>query len=251
MGSRQLQTKGRTMADRSTTPQQKAARRVAGLLKLADDAARQGDEVLRDKYLEKAAALQMEYAIKSEQLAAQGHKTEEIIFSDFCGESNTPMIKAKRQLIAGLAFLFRGRSVLMGARNANGRWDKRAYVRVSACASDLSCIAVVYSRLVGQLAVMMANDEQRAAWEYGAGKIPNGWRVSYAHSWVNRVYARMLADKKRQEGAAAVKEPGTALVLFDRDKAVGAHLAERHGKLREAKHRRSEEHTSELQSPCN
>lgn len=225
------------------TSQAQAARRIAGILAMAEDAAKKGNESLRDTYLEKAAALQFQYAVDEALLAQQGQKSEEIVHDDFCQESNTPLIKAKRELIAGLASLYRGKAVMISVlkRDANGElrikngkpmWDRRGLVRVYAYESDLAFIRMMYTSLILQMQTMMARDEgiQRPD---GA----KGWRVSYSHAWVNRVYNRLRTDKAFQAREAEQGKPGTALVLRDRFAEVEKHFASHHSNVRSSSYR--------------
>lgn len=225
------------------TTQAQAIRRIEGMLAQAEDAAKRGNEAERDIWLDKAAALQLKYAIDEAMLASQGKATEGIVHGEFCRESNSPLIKAKRELITSLAVLFRGKAVLCGAykRDANGQvrrgkggqplWDGRAYVRVYAYESDLNFIRVMYASLLLQMQSMMANDEKVAS----RNQPIQGWRVSYAHAWVNRVYNRMLTDKKFQEREVRQDgPPGTALALRNRQSEVEKHFESLYTKTRKS-----------------
>lgn len=215
------------------TTQEQAARRIQALLANAESAAKDGNEALRDTYLEKASALQIQYAIDATMLRT-GATREEIVSARFCEESNTPLVKAKRDLINNVSHYNRGRVVMVGAM----QWDKtgklkmnhRAYMEVFAHESDLRFITSLYTSLILQMQTMMANDERA----YG-GKIPANWRVSYAHSWVSRVSVSLREIARRQSGAAEAKEAGTALVLRDRQEAVTAHLNDIYGNMRKSK----------------
>lgn len=205
------------MIEKQTT-QEQAARRVQGLLALAEDAAKRGDLAQRDTYLQKATALQHQYAVDTVLLEMQGQQaSEEIISADFCDESNTPLIKAKRELIHGLAKLYRGTSALCGRWDpVKRKMDKRAYITVWAHASDLAFITQLYTSFILQMQTEMARDE-RLTHE----KITNGWRVSYAHAWVRRVYWRLVDIQAAQDRAVRSTGSGAELVL--RDKADLVH----------------------------
>lgn len=227
------------------TSQAQAARRIAALLAMAEDAAKNNNEALRDTYLEKASALQLQYVIDEAQLAAErgkDHKKEEIIWAEFCQESNTPLIKAKREMITTLAGTFRGRAVLMAEYKQSGKdaklkLDRRAKIRVYAYESDLAFITMMYTSLVLQMQSMMAADEKIETFRLPDRKQMNGWRVSYAHAWVRRVYSRLLADKARQEREATAAAPGTALVLRDRKQDVDNMMNTTFGKLRSSRYK--------------
>lgn len=235
------------MSEKQTT-QEQAARRIAGLLAMAEDAAKRGDEQLRDTYLAKATGLQHEYAIDAVLLEQSGQKVAEGIgHQDFCEESNTPLIKAKRELIAALARLHRGHPVMMGAfkKDDNGQirykdgkplYDRRALIRVYAHESDLAFIAQMYLSLLLQMQSMMAVDEKKYA-EETQEKVTNKWRVSYAHAWVRRVYIRLWEVKNRQDRDTASSAPGAALMLRDKGQLVEQHVSNVHGKMKNVRHK--------------
>lgn len=224
------------MSEEKQTSQEQAARRIQALLALAEDAAKANNEELRDTYLEKASALQLKFAIADAMLRTEDR--EGIEEAEFCRESNTLLIKAKRILINELADLNRGTSILMPEwqRSAKGtpKLNRRAYIRVYAHKSDLDFIRMMYTSLIIQMQTMMAADE-RAEIEgaFGGPKsMTNAWRVSYAYGWVRRVVARLREAKARQEAAETASTPGTALVLADRKALVTKHLEQAHPSLR-------------------
>lgn len=203
------------MAEKKTT-QEQAARRIAGLLANAEDAAKRGDLAARDTYLQKATALQHQYAVDQIMLERQGQQAEEIVSSEFCRESNTPLVKAKRQLITCLADLYRGTAALVGEWDSGKRkMNKRACIQVWAHASDLEFITQLYTSFILQMQTEMARDER-----FTHEKVTNGWRVSYAHAWVRRVYYRLLDLKAQQEKEASQRVGGTSAELALRDKAA-------------------------------
>lgn len=199
------------------TTQEQAARRIAHLLALAEDAAQQGNEQLRDTYLAKATGLQHKYAVDQILLEQQGEQVEEIVFGDFCDESNTPLIKAKRQLVINLAFLYRGHTMMCGRwSKEKQKYDKRAYLRVHAHTSDLSWITQLYTSLILQLQTEMAKDERRE-FATKSAKGVSSWRVSYAHEWVRVVTTRLAALNRQNEREHV---PGAALALIDKGEKV-------------------------------
>lgn len=215
---------------------EKIADKIQKLLALAEAEAKAGNEAARDTLLEKASALQLKYAIADAMLAREGNQAADTITTqDFCQESNTPLIKAKREMIAGLASLYRGHAVLMGEwrdckpskTHANGRkYDKRAKVRVYAHTSDLRFISQMYTSLITQMQTMMAADERSMQVHAGVA----AWRVSYAYAWVRRVYSRLAAAGMAQVEAEDTSAPGTALVLADRQALVKQHVQEAFGR---------------------
>lgn len=239
---------GTAQAKASRSASEKWAHRVAALLALAEEAAKQGDEAKQDEYLQKASALQLKYAVEDAMISKQGGKAEEITYADFCRESNTPLIKAKRDLINALAQLHRGKALLMSEwqpckpskRYPSGmRLNRRAYIRVYAHEGDLAFINQLYTSLILQMQTMMAADERHVAGHYG-GKVANAWRVSYAYGWVGRVIVRMQLMKRRNEEEAEASTPGTALVLVDRKALVDKKISDMYGKLRQNNIRRDD-----------
>lgn len=207
------------MADKETTHAQ-AARRITKLLASAEDAAKAGDEALRDAFLDKATALQLKYVVDM-TLVGGDATAEMVLWQDFCQESNTPLIKAKRTLVANLAVLYRGSALMMGdwkiSRDGlSKKWDQRAKVRVWAHTTDLELISGLYTSLLLQMQSQMARDERAVA-----TKITNAWRVAYAHAWVRRVLVRLREVKERQE-AGYDSTPGAALALRDRGEVATA-----------------------------
>lgn len=229
----------------STSKHERMARIIQGLLASAEVAAGRGDEGARDEALAKASALQLKFAIDDAMLAVGTQSKEGISEADFCTESNTPLIKAKRILINGLATWNRGKAIMMGEmkdkRGGGKRWDKRAKVRVYAHASDLQFITMLYSSLLLQMQTMMANDERKILDSYYPPARPSAamasWRVSYAYGWVDRVLGRIAEAARRNEAQAETGQPGTALVLRDRTQLVHDHVAGKFGNLKKTSYR--------------
>lgn len=214
-----------TESQEKQTTQQQAARRIAAILAQAESYAKLGNLDARDAALAKAAGLQHKYAVDQILLEAQGEKPEEVVFADFCAESNTPLIKAKRQLVVGLAHLYRGHTMMCSKWDPiKKKLDKRAYLRVHAYQSDLDWITKLYTSLILQLQTEMAKDERTAFPAKGAKGV-SSWRVSYAHGWVTTVYYR-LERLKQEQGTTT--EPGTALALVDKGNRVKNHVESTH-----------------------
>lgn len=227
----------------------KLAVKVQKLLALAESEAKAGNEAARDTLIAKASALQLKYAIEDAMLSVGAQGKDEITHADFCAQSNTPLIKAKRQLIASLAGLNRGSAVMMGEwkpKKVGGmRYDRRAKVRVYAHQSDLDFITMLYNSLILQMQTMMAADERLMMPGFGQhasakSKSVGSWRVSYAYAWVTRVVERLREAKHTSEAAAETGQPGTALVLRDRKQLVESHINQQHGKLKTTNYRRDD-----------
>lgn len=229
--------------ERQETPKrQRMAKVIQDLLAQAELASKRNDETARDEALAKAAALQLKFAIDDAMLAAGAEGKDELAQADFCTESNTPLIKAKRELINGVAQFNRGKAVMMGQwkpkKGGGRRYDRRAKVTVFAHQSDLDFITMLYNSLILQMQTMMAadeNHERRYGYPPAAGW--QAWRVSYAYGWVRRVVGRIAEAKRHNEAQAEADTPGTALVLRDRDAIVQAHITDLFGKLKDAKYR--------------
>jgi hypothetical protein len=231
------------MPEEKQTTQAQAARRIAAILAMAEDAAKAGNEELRDTCLDKATALQLQYVIDDGMIAGQSRPTEETMGEeDFCTESNTPLIKAKRELVAALAGLYRGRAVMMGewtVHKGTGapKWDKRAKVRVYAYTSDLSFIRAMYTSLLLQMGTEMSRDEKKYFMISSAKGTVAGWRTSYAHSYVARAVGRLYAMKESQEKTVRDTAPGAVLVLRDRATAVDKYVDNLHTDLRKTRYK--------------
>lgn len=223
----------------------KLAAKIQALLAQAEGEAAAGNEGARDTFLQKAAALQLKYAIDDAMLAVGAQDKDELVYADFCTESNTPLIKAKRELINGVATHNRGKAVMMGeyrpstSKRAVGGWkyDRRAKIRVYAHQSDLDFITMLYNSLILQMQTMMAHDEGRWLAALDGPQGVQAWRVSYAYGWVRRVVGRIAEAKRHNEAQAEAGTPGTALVLRDRDAIVQAHVTDLFGQLKSAKYR--------------
>lgn len=218
----------------------KLAAKIQALLAQAEGEAAAGNEAARDTFLDKAAALQLKYAIDDAMLAAGADDKDELAQADFCTESNTPLIKAKRELINGLAHWNRGKAVMMGewkqTKGGSRKYDRRAKIRVFAHQSDLDFITMLYNSLILQMQTMMAADERQAQYR-SSWRATAAWRVSYAYGWVRRVVGRIAEAARRNEAQAEAGTPGTALVLVDRTALVQAHVDGLFGKLKSAKYR--------------
>lgn len=180
---------------------------------LLEKAERESSEAERDEYLRKANELMLKYALDQDRIAklrkankrikSEGlDEDEEKGFSlRFCEERSSPLIKAKRELVGGLAGLNRCFGVLA---------HRRAYVQVFGSEADVRFVSMMYASILTQLQTAMASAEKELA------EMTPGWRVSYAHGYVRRVIARMNVSQKemiRKEESAA---PGSALVLVGR-----------------------------------
>ena len=205
------------MTEGKFTKEQYAAK-IAALLAKAESTT---SEAERDALIEKATALQLKYVIDSAMLgvaqAGQRPKPEEIISAKFCEERNTPLIKAKRELINGIALTNRCRP-LIGVG--------RAYIIVYGFESDVQFVQGLYNALIIHMQRSLAEEERRA----GFGTVRGGrkelaaFRVSFAHAYARRIYARLLEIQKSQAQQADNETPGAALALRDRGAEVARYV---------------------------
>lgn len=189
------------MSEKSTS-QAQAARRISALLAQAEDAARRGQDQERAGFLEKATALQFKYAVDGAMLAAETGNAEEVVLGMFCNDGRTPLIRARRELVAVVALFF-------GAKTAQVK--PGGQVKVFAHTSTMQMIDQMYTSLLLQLNSMLLTDEGKLH-----GKPSPGWRLAYARGWVNKVYNRLMVIKSFE----TAREPGTALVVVSRDQLV-------------------------------
>lgn len=201
--------------------QQKQAERIAALLAKAESTEHQAE---RDALIEKATAMQFKYAIDEAMLGASGQQTNDVIGKiKLCEERNTPLIKAKRELATGLAYLNRSRPFL---------GYKRAYIQIVGFESDLRFIQSMYTSLLLQMQTEMARDER----SYGDAAVTvKAWRVSYAHAYVARVLQRMRLIQAEAKRDAEASAPGSSLVLVDKAGRVDNWIAEQYGPTRSGK----------------
>lgn len=190
------------------------------------------EERERDLFLAKAQELQDKYAVDITLLAAAGQiRQEAVVKLRFCEERNTPLIKAKRELVAWLCEVNRCKGI-MGHR--------RAYIDVYGHESDAEMVRHLFGSIMLQLQTAMARDERVLEMtDMRPQQEMKGWRVSYAHGYVRRVGSRLVqAQQAAQTNATPTAgTPGTALVLADRRQAVERHVAEQFGKLRATRYR--------------
>jgi hypothetical protein len=194
------------------------------IVALLAKAERTDNEHERDAYLAKAQELQTKYAIEQGMLDAARPQQEREAINQmrFCEERNTPLIKAKRQLVLWLADV-NNCFVILGHR--------RAYLEVTGHQSDLVMVQHLYASILLQMQRAMQQAE-------GRGDVVGalaGWRVSYAHGYVRRVAVRLLAAKTRQMAETSTGTPGSALVLVNRAEVAKQAAEGLYGDLKKAR----------------
>jgi hypothetical protein len=187
------------------------ASKIAKLLAMAEDP--NISEEMAANYLAKASEWQLSMTISDADIrAAGGSKNVTEIFSSIkmLAMKNAPYIKARRELLTGLAFLYNCRPTLA---------TDRSFMRIWGFESDLRFIEQMYTSIDLQLANHMAVE-----WREYIGNDPaRSWKVSFAHGYVGRVVDRLRDARARQTRAATADSPGTALVLRDRGEMVEHH----------------------------
>lgn len=246
---------GAEKAKASTSKQQRMARVIADLLASAEVAAKRGDQMEVQRLIDQASALQLKFAVEDAMLPHDDPNRDSIEYMDFCRESNTPLVKAKRQLINEVSRYNRGKAILSGEfkkdadgniryRMVNGKlkamYDSRAYVRVYAHKSDLEFIQALYTSLILQMQSFMSLDENKQELHVGRGKVTNAWRVSWAYGYVQRITQRLADAEHRNRQEATVDQPGTAVALVDRKNAVAKYVEDSYGKLKSASYRKDD-----------
>ena len=197
----------------------KIARQIVALLNKAESTTSEHE---RDALLEKATQLRLKYLIEDAQLKAHDNTPKEkIVWKDMLAEKHAAFIKAKRELLTGLANLNNCQPLLMG---------KRDYMQIVGHESDIDYVQFLYASLMLQMERAMATDEHNRP-TYDSIR---SWRTSYAHAWVRRVLQRLQAFKTSSEHAAEASTPGTALVLRDRSTEVAQRVSERYPHTRSA-----------------
>lgn len=187
--------------------------RIQALLAKAESTTYESE---RDAYLTKAQELMTRHMVTEAMLAAAGKRApEDIVVKEYFAEiKHTTLIKARRELLAGIADINRCRVVAFGA---NGR-DK---YQVIGYASDMEFVEHLYTSLLLQMQTAMSHDETTAV-PYGTIR---AWRVSYAHGYVRRVLGRLRASQAATMADVATT-PGTDIVLRDRSAVVNARVGE-------------------------
>lgn len=196
--------------------------KIRKLLAKAEDAAT--PQVERDNILANAHRLAEAQAIDIHRLGmTDPARMEEIISETWFGDGKrTALIKAKRELLFGLADLNRCRSVMHG----------RAYVVLVGHRSDVEFIGQMWNSIMLQLQTAMTRAESEEGVHPGQVK---SWRVNYAHGYVRRVVDRMNEAAPKEEVPFAPRETiSNALVLADRSERVSQHVAELYPKLGKA-----------------
>jgi hypothetical protein len=177
---------------------------ITKLLAKAESTTPEEAEVLIGKAQELATKYAIEQGIIDQARAARGEAVREGFKRiRLCTERNTPLIKAKRQLVNWLANV-NNCFVVMGHR--------RAYLEVTGFESDIIMLEHLFASLLLQMQRSMGQAEARGE-VYGTVA---SWRVSFAYGFVDRVGVRLLDAKKAQTREADAGTPGTALVLRNR-----------------------------------
>lgn len=201
------------MAER--THLEKITDRIVGLLNKAESTTSEHE---RDALLETATQLRLKYLIEDADLRSrsQDKPKEKIIVRDMLREKHAAYIKAKRELVFGLASLNHCKSVLIG---------KRDYIQIMGFQTDVDYVQFLYASLLLQMERSIAR-EQHLKPSYESLRT---WKTSFAHAYVRRVVSRL----KGFQVTAEASTPGTELVLRDRNKEVVQQFEVRYPRLRQ------------------
>jgi hypothetical protein len=186
--------------------------KIQKLLAQAEGTSHEGEA---SAFLAKAQELQEAYLIEQHELIRDGQaKAEEIGFIVTLEGKSTPLIKAKRELMWGLAALNRCMSTMA---------HDRSYVRIYGFESDRELVLAMFNSIMMQLQTAMPIAE-RTDYNTFSGPV-KGWRVSFAHGYVRRVLERLNdAQMRRNQDAQAASTPGAELVLVNRAELVKNYL---------------------------
>lgn len=179
------------------------AAKVAALLAKAEAT---DYEPERDALLAKASALQFKYTIDQamieEVVGRSQQRYEQVIRAEFCTERNTPLIKAKRELINVIAENHRCEAVLL--------MPGRRAVVVVGFESDVQFVTMMFNSLCLQMQNALVQAEGSVSKEERSS-----FRVSFAHGYVLRLYHRFQEISKQQREEAR-KTTGAELALYSR-----------------------------------
>jgi hypothetical protein len=182
--------------------------KIRALLELAEN---ESTEEARATFLVKAQELMVKHSIDEAMIRAAGGNEiggvdGEIWFRE---DKTSLLIKAKRELLSGLANLNRCKLISHGKSG-------RDYMTLVGFESDRKAVAMMFTSVMLQLQTDMSTQER-------LGRVSGplrGWRVSFAHGYGRRVYARLRDAQARQMASATDARPGSALVLRDQSALV-------------------------------
>lgn len=170
-------------------------------------------EAERLNCLEKAAALMEKHAIEEHMLRDTDTKANAKVGrrTYFRNEKRAAYVKARRELLFGLAAIHKLKVVSFGANGRDGS-------EVFGFETDLELIDMLYTSVLVQMGTAMAQSEREAK-ETGWG-IDNTrtWRTSYAHGFIRTVTNRLWQAAQARE--TANRSAGTDLVLVNRAEIV-------------------------------
>lgn len=177
--------------------------KIRALLELAEN---ESTEEARATFLEKAQALMLTHRIDEATARASGKTNVGSVDGQiwFREEKTSLLIKAKRELLSGLAILNNCKVISHGPSG-------RDYMTLVGFESDRKAVSLMFASIMLQLQTDMATQER---FNRVSGTL-RGWRVSFAHGYGRRVYARLRDAQARQMASHESTTPGTALVLRD------------------------------------
>ncbi|MEV8512957.1 DUF2786 domain-containing protein [Dactylosporangium sp. NPDC051484] len=195
--------------------------KVRKLLAKAEDPACTPQEA--EALTAKAAALIAKYGIDQALLDAREERPQAV--GNRLVELAAPYLREKAYLLHVVAAALRCRSIRLERRSAEGL---RVSVHLFGFESDVAGVELLYASLLVQAARGMLREpvppgQQAAAWR-------RSWLVGFGSAVARRFAAA--------SSAAEPAEPGTALVLADRERAVDVAVATAYPNVRTGRRRR-------------
>lgn len=195
--------------------------KVRKLLAKAEDPACTPEEA--EALTAKAAALIAKYGIDQALLDARAERRQEV--GNRLVQLEAPYLREKAYLLHVVAAALRCRSIRLERRTAEGL---RISVHLFGFASDVAGVELLFASLLVQAARGLLREP------VPPGEQPAAWRRSWLVGFGSAVAQRFAASAPRAEAA----EPGTALVLADRDRAVDLAVAAAYPDVRAGRRRR-------------
>src|SRR5262245_38719861 len=181
------------------------------------------NEAERDAFNEKAAELIAKYGIEAALLANDG-KTRDVV-GDRIVVIDAPYMTDKSILLNNIALPLRVKAV----RRDSTRTATRLEMHLFGFAADLERVEILYTSLLLQATFGLASVRPTRYYAQASQSVA-AYRRSWFAGFSAEVNHRLLAAEKRaQREADAARtpgQPGTDLVLADRNQQVAARVAE-------------------------
>ncbi|WP_432836188.1 DUF2786 domain-containing protein [Dactylosporangium sp. CA-092794] len=195
--------------------------KVRKLLAKAEDPACTPEEA--EALTAKAAAIIAKYGIDQALLDARQERPA--VVGNRLVELSAPYLREKAYLLHVVAAALRCRSIRLERRTAEGL---RVSVHLFGVESDVAGVELLFASLLVQAARGVLREP------VPPGEQPAAWRRSWLVGFGSAVAQRFAAAARTDEPA----QPGTALVLADRERAVDLAVAEHYPNIRTGRRRR-------------